>query len=84
MNRMKGEGIGSASIKCVNDSGKTSIIRVRDVLYVSGLGTNVLSVRKLVQKGYRFVFRKDGCTIINEKDGTPTARAILVSNFYEL
>ena len=83
-NRVKVEGIGSAAIKCVNDSGKTSVIKVRDVLYVPGLGANLLSVQKLVQEGYRFVFEENSCNIINTQSGALAATASLVSNFYEL
>lgn len=58
-------------------------IIVKDVLYVPELSVNLLSVRKITEKGYVVKFDRDACQIINASDDT-VAVAKLMNNIYEL
>lgn len=51
------EGIGSGTIKCVQNGNNIRNIKV-DVLYVPTLETNLLSVRKLNERGFKVLFEE--------------------------
>lgn len=54
--------------------GKTNInldqndIEVNNILYVPELAANLLSVKKIVDKGNTVLFNKEGCSIFNNND----------------
>ena len=70
------QGIGSGILKCVVEN-EIQALKVKNVLYVPTLGSSLLSVKKLVNQGYRLHFPEfsDYCSII--KDGTVQASAHL-------
>ena len=62
---IKSKGKGHGYINCkVND--KIRKIKVEDVLFIPELESNLLSVRKIINKGLKVEFKKDRCEI---KDG---------------
>lgn len=61
---VKVQEIDSGVINCVLDSNAVSEMKVCDVLYVLTLGSNLLSVKKLVKDGYRLTFDENDCKIV--------------------
>lgn len=59
------EGIGSVKF-VVNENGCEKDITLSDVLYVSDLRTNLLSVSKITDKGYEVHFRKNDAAVIDK------------------
>lgn len=57
--------VGDVRIKVVGDRQEESFI-VRDVMYVKDLRTNLLSISKLADKGYKVKFNKDHALILKE------------------
>ncbi|KAK2580008.1 hypothetical protein KPH14_010773 [Odynerus spinipes] len=60
------KGIGEGNITC-EENGKITAIKVKDVLFVPTLMDNLLSVKKLIAKGFDVKFQKEGCLI--ERNG---------------
>lgn len=58
-------------------------IEITDVLHVPNLGTNLLSVQKIVSKGNSVVFDEKGCTIYN-KNGSVIANCVQENGVYKL
>lgn len=56
-------GVGVGKLKCLNDNNKTTVILVKNVLFVPDLGTSLLSVNKLTKLGFKVEFDKDVCYI---------------------
>lgn len=73
-------GIGSGEIKCLNENNKEITVTLKDVLYVPKLEENLISVKRLTEKGFRVNFDKDKCQII--KGNVMIAHAVLSSNLY--
>ncbi|XP_043697427.1 uncharacterized protein LOC122648256, partial [Telopea speciosissima] len=64
------------------DDGK---VKTFDVLYVSGLKHNLLSISQMCDKGHKVVFDKSGCEIIKSKNGKLVASGVRTSgNLYAL
>ncbi|XP_020263393.1 uncharacterized protein LOC109839376 [Asparagus officinalis] len=63
---------GKRVIAVQTNGGKTKDIS--DVLYVTGLTQNLLSVGQLIQKGYAINFFKNECVIIDDKNKQIVAR----------
>lgn len=61
--------------------GKTN---AQDVLYVEGLKHNLLSVSKMCDKGYNFLFHASGCEIRNASSGRLVAEASRTSRIYTI
>lgn len=73
---------GDATIKVYSDI-KIEEISVQDVLYVPNLAANLLSVSKIVSKGYLIPFEREKCTIRDVKK-TITAKDYLQDGVYRL
>lgn len=56
-------GKGSIRIKCQNGEGVINSVKLVDVLLVPGIGANLLSVKKLTEKGYVVIFKDRLCEI---------------------
>jgi len=56
-------GVGEGILQCVTDSGETTRVKLLDVLYVPQLKGNLISVKKMTNKGLEVHFTRDGCTI---------------------
>lgn len=56
---------------------------VKDVLYVPGLCTNLLSISQLIQNENSIKFDANGCDIFRT-DGVFVGRAMLIDNMYKL
>ena len=54
------------------------------MLLVPGLGTNLLSVKKMTNDRYVLIFKKDSCSVIKNGEVKAIARAPLHSDLYEL
>ncbi|XP_062703749.1 uncharacterized protein LOC134286188 [Aedes albopictus] len=59
------KGVGSCKFSCVGGGGDEKQISLSEVLFVPELDMNLVSVGRLVQKGARVIFDKNGCTIAN-------------------
>ena len=78
------EGKGSGAIKWSTGGEKFSQLEISDVLFVPGLGTNLLSVRKMTNDGYELTFKEDSCSIIKNGKVKAVARAPSNSDLYEI
>lgn len=67
----------------VRIKGKTDTIQVQDALHVPGISANLLSVSKIVQKGYQVIFNEKGCQIIDSQNSL-IATASLINDVYRL
>lgn len=76
-------GIGEGVITCVDDDGTVREIVVKEVLYIPKLDSNLISVRKLTQKGLKVQFTDSKCEIQSEI-GKVIAVAELNGNLYML
>lgn len=56
-------GIGGGYLQCSLPAGQEQIIQLSDVLYVPELEGGLLSVRRIIQHGFKVVFEKNVCTI---------------------
>ncbi|XP_046472611.1 uncharacterized protein [Neodiprion pinetum] len=63
-------------------NGDVKTIEIKEVLHVPNLSTNLLSVSRIVQKGYQVEFDARGCRILDGADLVATAT--LVDNMYKL
>lgn len=80
--RLSVEGKGTITVSVlINDNVRE--ITVHDVLYVPELGVNLLSVRKITERGYVVEFRKNVCKI-TDTDGDLVAVARTKNNIYKL
>ncbi|KOX81070.1 Histone-lysine N-methyltransferase SETMAR [Melipona quadrifasciata] len=62
---------------------ETKQIRVRDIIYVPDLSSNLLSVSRILKSGCKVEFNDHGCTIINPM-GQKVAEAYLGNDVYKL
>lgn len=62
---MKVESVGDTTLHLGNNA-----IAMQNVLHVSELGMNLLSVSQIVSKGNTVLFNKSGCTIRNTNGET--------------
>lgn len=76
------QGIGDDYLTCKDNKGKQNAIMVKEVLYVLTLGENLLSVRKLTEKGLQVKFTEKMCNIM--KDDITVTTADLSDNLYRL
>lgn len=53
-------GIGNVSL-CVSDSGRRLNVDLHDVLFVPDIKTNLISVKKITERGYSVTFSGDKC-----------------------
>lgn len=76
------QGIGDGYLTCKDNKGKQNAIMVKKVLYVPTLEENLLSVRKLAEKGLQVKFTENICNIM--KDDITVTTADLSGNLYRL
>jgi hypothetical protein len=57
--------VGKGSVKISDTTGKIKV--VTDVLYVPGIHTNLFSVGKFTDLGYRVIFNKRKCYILDKE-----------------
>lgn len=79
-NSTKISAIGNVEI-VINDQGGDTNLQLKDVLYVSDLRTNLLSVSKITDNGYEVKFRKEDA-IVTDKNNTVCLRAERIGNLY--
>lgn len=73
------EEIGFGKITVINN-GKETVIKVTDVLYVPKLNSSLLSVTKLINKGFKVQFKDSICSVISPTDRKVKATAVLTDN----
>lgn len=79
---VKVDGKGSGIIKYCANNGEVIDVRVDNVLYIPRLSSNLLSVKKLTNNGFKVIFEKDVCSII--KEGALKVYAKCLNNLYQL
>lgn len=57
------KGIGSGIVNCIGKNGQITPVKFENVLYVPDLDGNLLSVKKLLEKGYKVNFERQQCAI---------------------
>lgn len=67
----------------LNNNGKQCTVRLKGVLYVPELCTNLISVSQVIKNGNRVVFDKNKCIVYNQRDEI-IATASLVDDMYKL
>jgi len=80
--KLMAEGIGDVPITLVHEGREHKGV-LTNVLYVPGLATNLVSVRQLVEHGFKVNFAKDRCTI-EDGEGKVLAKAYLNDKLYQL
>lgn len=65
---VKVKGIGSGKIKCIIDKNNVRTITLKNVLYVPELYSNLMSVKKITELGFRIEFKKKECNIVKGND----------------
>lgn len=78
---MKVETVGVAELKPARGNERKPI-PVQDVLYIPELSANLLSVSKIVKKGYTMTFSSKGCEV-RDADGKMTATGSLVGDLFK-
>ncbi|KMQ87655.1 retrovirus-related pol polyprotein from transposon tnt 1-94 [Lasius niger] len=58
---------GTVTISVTNGR-DTENVAVEEILYVPELAANLLSVSKITEKGYKVVFKRENCAILDEED----------------
>lgn len=76
-------GIGEGVISCVDGNGEVREIVMKEVLYIPSLDSNLLSVRKITQRGLKVQFVKAKCEIVRD-DGEVIAVAKASDNLFQL
>ena len=79
---VKVQGKGSGIIKYCANNDEIIDIRVDKVLYIPRLSSNLLSVKKLTNNGFKVIFEKNVCSII--KEGALKVYAKCLNNLYQL
>ena len=75
-------GVGEGVLHNIMDDGHNQQIKLLDVLYVPELKGNLISVKKLTDKGFEVHFKDDQCLIV--KDGKTVTRATEDKGLYYL
>jgi len=81
--RLQVEGIGCVKVKTMTSNGKMIWITITKVLYVPELCNKVISVGKLVTRGFYFLFERENCKI-NLQNVTLVAKRSKWNQSYEL
>lgn len=79
---LKSCGKGTCEINILNDSGNNQKIMVKDVLYVPSIESNLLSVKKLTERGLKIIFYDNLCEIWNRNEILATA--VMTKGLYKI
>lgn len=66
-------GIGTVTLNSVDSNGNTTEVKLTEVLYISGLEMNLVSVGKLIEKGADIRFNRYGCKVMAGKETVAVA-----------
>lgn len=80
--RIPEEGRGRVQLVCENDGGRRQEILIEEVLYAPKLDANLVSVSKLLSRGFTVNFETNRCTI--SKDNRLVATAVLDKGLFRL
>lgn len=80
---VKAAGVGEGSIQCIDGAGNPKKIFVKNVLFIPSLYSGLLSVRTLLQKGFKVEFGASSCSIVGQAGGV-VALGELRENLFEL
>lgn len=80
---MTAEGKGTIRTAFLNEKNEKSVVKIPNVLYIPGIGANLLSVRKLAERGLRVIFNDRTCEIITQK-GAQVAFGDVSGKLYKL
>lgn len=75
-------GKGTICVKFINTFGNTNTVHITDVLYIPGIKGNLISVKRLAEKGYTLNFSDYQCVI--ERGQNQIAVADAIENLYKL
>lgn len=76
------QGIGTVTVKSVDNNGEQTEIKLTEVLYITGFEMNLISVGKLIEKGADIRFGKHGCRIMAGRE--TAAVAVLRDGLYRI
>lgn len=65
---LKVEGTGTGTIKCLLNSGKERIVKIKNVVYIPDLYGNLLSVKRIEDNGFEIYFKNNQCTITDGEE----------------
>ena len=80
--KLTSAGTGEGTIETYNDSGEKRRILLSNVLYVPGLRGNLISVSRLIKKGFTVKFENNICSIT--KENRNVAMATEKNGLYEM
>ncbi|KFD60150.1 hypothetical protein M514_27678 [Trichuris suis] len=75
-------GIGDGWLQCRLPNGRMQQVQLKNVLYVPVIQGNLLSVRQIVQHGFRVIFEDTACTV--SRRSRVVAYAVRHGSLYEL
>lgn len=67
-NEVMSSGRGNVKIDFVNDDGTSTKVTMCDVLFVPDIGGNLISVKRLTEKGFKINFMNNKCEIRTEQN----------------
>lgn len=74
--KARSEGRGSGQITVINDAGQRREVPIECALYVPEMKSNLLSVKRLVQRGFVVVFDASGARIMRGEKVCATAESV--------
>lgn len=81
---VKASGRGKILVNFLNNSGASTRVIMKNVLYVPSIGSNLISVKQLTNKGFKVQFHKDTCEISMDHDIRQIAVGDIVENLYSM
>lgn len=72
------------AIVFMNSSGDTSRVTIENVLYVPSIGGNLISVKRLTEKGFKVGFSGGTCDIRTGNGKSQIAVGDIVGNLYQM
>ena len=82
--RLKVEGLGSVKVRTKSTNGKMIKITITKVLHVPELTNNVISIGKLVTRGFKIMFERDSCKVYSKNVTLEAKRSKWNYNLCEL
>lgn len=75
--------VGKGDVKIVNRANEEDCVSAKKVKFVPGLNTNILPVSRIVKKGHKVVFHKQGCRVVSA-EGEILATGSLANGLFKL
>lgn len=81
---VRASGRGKVAVVLVNGNSTTAKVTIEDVLYVPSIGGNLISVKRLTEKGFKVEFSGNTCEIRTKDNNRQIAVSDIVGNLYQM